>query len=96
MKVQYAPRAIADLESIGERSRKVFGTAVAEALETVVRASIVRIAIHPESAPRLPERPQVRYVPLRRYPFKIFYTNDADVVTIIHIRHTARRPWHQE
>jgi len=93
MTVQYAPRAIADLQIIGERSRRVFGSAVAETLETLIRASIIRIAVHPKSAPRLPERPQVRFVPLRRYPFKIFYTIGADVVTILHIRHTSRRPW---
>jgi hypothetical protein len=34
MKVEYAPRAAADLIHIGERSRRTFGAPVAAALET--------------------------------------------------------------
>jgi plasmid stabilization system protein ParE len=93
MRVQYSPRAVADLEMIGERSRRVFGAAVAEALETFIRANVLRVAVYPQSAPKLPERPQVRFVALKRYPFKIFYTFEDDVLTILHIRHTSRRPW---
>jgi mRNA-degrading endonuclease RelE of RelBE toxin-antitoxin system len=33
MKVAFAPRAAADLRDIGERSRRIFGDAVAAALE---------------------------------------------------------------
>jgi hypothetical protein len=47
----------------------------------------------PESGSRLPERPSVRVVPLVRYPFKLFYTISGGVITILHIRHAARRPW---
>lgn len=50
----------------------------------------------PESGLRLPQRPMVRVVPLVRYPFKIFYTVDRDTITILHIRHAARRPWEGE
>jgi plasmid stabilization system protein ParE len=28
-----------------------------------------------------------------RYPYKIFYRLRGDAVEILHIRHTARRPW---
>jgi hypothetical protein len=45
---------------------------------------------------RLPRRPNVLVVPLVRYPFKIFYTFDRDTLTILHIRHGARRPWDGE
>jgi hypothetical protein len=45
---------------------------------------------------RLPQRPNVRVVPLVRYPFKIFYTFDHDTITILHIRHAARKAWEGE
>jgi toxin ParE1/3/4 len=75
MKVEYAPRAIADLRKIGEQSRRAFGEAVAVALETYIRATVARIAVIPDGAQQLPQRPGVRVVPLVRYPFKIFYTS---------------------
>ncbi len=28
-----------------------------------------------------------------RYPYKIFYRVRADIVEILHIRHTSRRAW---
>jgi toxin ParE1/3/4 len=93
MKVEYAPRATADLIQIGEHSRRVFGDAVASALETYIRASIARLAIMPESGQRLPGRIGVRVVPLIRYPFKIFYTISEESLIILHVRHAARRPW---
>jgi len=96
MKVEYAPRAIADLRKIGEQSRRAFGEAVAVALETYIRATVARIAVIPDGAQQLPQRPGVRVVPLVRYPFKIFYTLIADRIIILHIRHAARRPWRAE
>jgi toxin ParE1/3/4 len=96
MKVEYAPRAGADLRKIGEQSRRAFGDDVAVALETYIRATVARIAVIPYSAQQLPQRPGVRVVPLVRYPFKIFYTVAEDSVTILHIRHAARRPWRPE
>lgn len=96
MKINFAPCATADLIKIGEQSRRAFGDAVATALETYIRATIARIAVIPEGAQSLPQRPNVRVVPLVRYPFKIFYTVVGETVTILHIRHSARRPWPQE
>jgi toxin ParE1/3/4 len=93
MKVNYAPRARADLAEIGEYSRQTFGPAVASALETYIRATIARIAAMPESGASVPERDRVRVVSLVRYPFRIFYSASEDTVTILHVRHTARRPW---
>jgi plasmid stabilization system protein ParE len=93
MKVEYAPRATADLIEIGERSRRVFGDPVAGALETYIRATVARLAFIPELGQRLPEREGIRVIPLIRYPFKIFYTVSSETITILHIRHAARRPW---
>jgi toxin ParE1/3/4 len=96
MKVEFAPRATADLRKIGEQSRKAFGDAVALRLETYIRATIARIGVIPEGAQQLPQRPGVRVVPLVRYPFKIFYMIVADRIIILHVRHAARRPWRVE
>jgi plasmid stabilization system protein ParE len=75
------------------RSRRVFGSAVAATLETYIRATVARIAAFPEIGRGLEERPEVRGVPLVRYPFKIFYTVSGDAVVILHVRHTSRRAW---
>jgi toxin ParE1/3/4 len=96
MKVEFAPRATADLIKIGVQSRRAFGDAVAAALETYIRATVARIAVMPDGAQQLPQRPGVRVVPLVRYPFKIFYTVVGETITILHIRHAARRPWEGE
>ena len=96
MRVEYAPRAFADLNRIGEQSRKAFGDAVAAALGTYIRATIARIAVVPDGAQQLRQRPGVRVIPLVRYPFKIFYTVVGGTINILHIRHAARRPWHGE
>jgi toxin ParE1/3/4 len=93
MNVEFAPRATADLARIGAQSRRVFGPAVAAALETFIRATIARLAVFPESGLRLPSRPSVWVVPLVRYPFKIFYAFDRNTITILHIRHAARKAW---
>jgi toxin ParE1/3/4 len=93
MNVSFAPRADRDLRTIGARSRRVFGDAVAAALETYIRATIARIAVMPQSGLRVPRRHGVRMVPLVRYPFKIFYSVAEDTVTILHIRHASRRSW---
>ena len=93
MKVEFAPRATADLKRIGEQSRRAFGDTVAAALETYIRATVARISVVPDGAQRLPQRPGVRVIPLIRYPFKIFYTVVGETISILHIRHAARRPW---
>jgi len=93
MKVEYAPRAVTDLVGIGDQSRRVFGAPVAAVLETTIRATIARIRAFPEIGQKLQAHPKVRVIPLGRYPFKIFHTIGSDTVTILHIRHAARRPW---
>jgi toxin ParE1/3/4 len=93
MKVEYARRAIADLRKISADSRQAFGDRVAKALEARIRAVIDHVSREPLSAPVVDQRPGVRVVPLVRYPFKVFYRVLDDGVRIMHIRHTARRPW---
>ncbi|HEX4111964.1 MAG TPA: hypothetical protein VH020_05460 [Stellaceae bacterium] len=63
----------------------VFAPQAATDLEQIERA--------PESAQRLVQRPNVRVVPLLRYPYMIFYRMNGDRIDILHIRHTSRRAW---
>jgi toxin ParE1/3/4 len=93
MKVEYSRRAVADLHKISADSRRAYGSQVAAALELRIRAVIDRITRDPLSAPEVEQRPGMHVVPLVRYPFKIFYRALDDAIRIVHIRHTARRPW---
>ena len=93
MKVEFTNRAIADLRKISAQSRKEFGDRVAAALAVRIRSVVEQIGDAPESAARVEQRPSMRVLPLVRYPFKVFYRIVGDTVRILHIRHTARRPW---
>jgi len=93
MKVEYSRRAVADLHKISADSRRAFGDRVAEALEARIRAVADHLSREPLGASEVQQRPGLRVVSLIRYPFKIFYRVYDDRVRIIHIRHTARRPW---
>ena len=68
------------------------GIAAAERIRPVIDL----IARQPNIAPRLPKRPTVRVALVLRYPYKVFYRVQGEEVEILHIRHTARRPWIDE
>nr|WP_245266403.1 type II toxin-antitoxin system RelE/ParE family toxin [Bradyrhizobium sp. WSM1743] len=53
---------------------------------------IERIRGAPFSSPRVAHRSQVHVVTVVRYPFRIFYRVSGEVIHIVHIRHTSRRP----
>ena len=92
MRVEYTYQALADLRKISADSR-AFGAAVAAAIETRIQTIVGHIARHPEAAAAVAERPGMRVVPLTRYPYKIFYRVLEDRIRILHIRHTALKPW---
>ena len=59
----------------------------------VLRA-IRRVAEHPLSSQAVEQRPEIRRVPLVRYPYIIYYEVGATEVTILRILHGARlQPW---
>jgi toxin ParE1/3/4 len=93
MTVVYAPRAVRDIEKIGAYYRANADPDVAEAIGQRIEYVINRLDRQPLSAPRVPARPNVRVVLIRRYPYKIFYRVRGSKVEILHIRHTSRRPW---
>lgn len=93
MRIVYSPRAIRDLEQIGAYYRGVASPDVAAAIAERIEYVIERLAHQPQSAPRVARRVDVRAVVILRYPYRIFYRLRADAIEILHIRHTARRPW---
>jgi plasmid stabilization system protein ParE len=93
MKVVYSPRAIRDLEEIGAYYRAAASPKIAAAIGERIERVINRLPHHPHAAPRVARRANVRAVLVLRYPFKIFYRVRGDDIEILHIRHTARRPW---
>jgi toxin ParE1/3/4 len=93
MNVVYSPRAARDLEAIAVYHHAVAGARVAAAIGERIEHVINLVAEHPQSAPRVSERRGVRVALVLRYPYKIFYRIRGDAIEILHIRHTARRPW---
>ena len=93
MKVEYAVRAVRDLTEIGAYYRTAADERIAAAVGEQIARIIHLVAREPHIAPRLTQRPDVRVVLVLRYPYKIFYRVHDDVVEILHVRHTARRPW---
>jgi len=95
MKVVYSPRAMRDLDRIATYFRAVADPKVAAAISERIEQVVDRIARR-QSAPRVVQRPNVRVVLVLRYPYKIFYRINEDAVEILHIRHTAQRPWNDD
>ena len=93
MKVEYSKRALGDLRAIAEYHRRSEQTDLALAIEQRLRATIVRIAQSPASAPLVAQSPGVRVTFVLRYHYKFFYAVRDDAIRIVHIRHTSRRPW---
>jgi toxin ParE1/3/4 len=92
MKVFYTPAALRDLDEIADWLAVNYPT-IAPAVERRIRMVIAHIGHWPDSARRSAKRPEVRVVPVGRYPYRIFYRARADVVEILHIHHAAREPW---
>ena len=90
MKVVYTDEALNDLAAIADWLMVHYPT-IAPVVEQRIRRVVAHIARWPASARRATGRPDVRVLPLRRYPYKIFYRVAADTVEILH--HAARRPW---
>ena len=94
MRLRYSTRATRDLEAIYEylverspRGATNVMAAIYGAVEFAQR--------NPEAAPIVARVAGVRGLLVHRYRFKVFYrVNQADdVIEIVHVRHTSRRPW---
>ena len=91
MKVRITPRARADLAEI----RQYVGERSESGVITLLRSiylTINFIAENPRAAVATDEA-DVRVKIVVDYPYKIFYRAHGDSIDIIHIPHSARRPW---
>jgi plasmid stabilization system protein ParE len=57
-----------------------------------IREAAAQLGENPHSG-YATDDPQLRIKFVVRFPYKIFYRLRGDAVEILHIRHTARRPW---
>ncbi|HSZ74637.1 MAG TPA: type II toxin-antitoxin system RelE/ParE family toxin [Rhizomicrobium sp.] len=89
MKVVFTDPALADLDAILAYTADNYPQLVA-ILEKRIRNTIARIQDFPRSARILEERPEIRVVPLLRYPYLIFYRVRNNTIEILHIHHAAR------
>jgi toxin ParE1/3/4 len=91
MIVRFTPRAEADLEAIlGYLERR--SSEGANTVAAALRQAIDLVTNHPRSGAST-RRPQVFVKIVPKYPYKIFYQLRKDSIDILHIRHSARRPW---
>lgn len=95
MKVVWTDEALHDLKEIAEYLSLHY-PAIAPSVGLRIQAVVGRIGRWPQSARRSTKRPNVRVVPLGRYPHKIFYRVMGDSVEILHVHHAARRPWDEQ
>ena len=96
MKVRYTDAALQDLDEALAYIARNYPTVVS-AFEARLNVALRRIGRWPESAEAVKQRTGVRVVPLRRYPYRIFYQITSDSVEILHIHHSARQdPWEHE
>jgi len=90
MKVRYTETALAEIDQIfsyiAEHSRSA-AISVRERIEQTVEI----LAEIPEMA-QVADEPGVRRMPVRSYPFVIFYAVEGNEVVVLHVRHGARRP----
>lgn len=93
MRVEYARRALSDLIEISTYYAETGNRQTGERVALRIREVVARIARFPQSGRPVSGRPNVRVMPLRRYPYLIFYRTAPDMVRIVHIRHTARQQW---
>ena len=92
MRVVYTEPALEDLEEIGAFLKAHYPSLLSAVRENIQRL-VSRLAMWPESAPVVSERPKVRVAFVQRYPYKVFYLVTASDVQILHVHHSSRKLW---
>ena len=94
MRVRFAPRAYNDLVAILDYIdlRSPQG---ARNVKRTIQKAIELIGQAPESG-RSSGVANTRVSPAGRYPYLIYWSIEGGEVSIVHIRHAARRPWQGE
>ena len=96
MRVEYSKRATQDLQKLAAESKREYGDAVAEEIETYFGKIIAQIGDDPQSRSAVFGRVGVHVAALVHYPFKIFFRVFEKSVRILHVRHTAQRQWERK
>lgn len=93
MIVRYRTRALSDIQSIHDYLHELSERGAFNVLRAIY-AGIQLLADQPFVG-QMTNDPSVRVKIVRRYRYKIFYSviEDEQVVEVLHIRHTSRRPW---
>jgi toxin ParE1/3/4 len=91
MKVRYTLRAQADLDSIFTYL-DALAPAGAQSVKSTIERRIALLGEFPHIAPET-EAPGIHELTIIRYPYQVYYEVSGDEVWILHIRHSARRPW---
>ena len=93
MKVRYSRRATNDLSSIRDYLRARSPAGAVNVL-TAIYAAVEFIRRNSHAAERTTIS-GVNAKTVTKYRFKVFYRvlESEDVVEIVHVRHTSRRPW---
>jgi len=91
MRVRYTPRAFADREAIFDYLNQ-FDPQAARRVKGFIKEKIASLSHSPRRA-RLVKELGVHALWLGRYPYIIYYRVSENEVSVIHIRHGARRPW---
>jgi toxin ParE1/3/4 len=93
MRIRYSPRAANDLADIHQylSDRSPRGAAYVMA---GIYAAVEFVRRNPQAAETTAIR-GVRSKVVQKFSFKVFYrvAEGGDVVEIIHVRHTSRKPW---
>jgi addiction module RelE/StbE family toxin len=94
MRVRYSSRAKADLNSIYTYIDSHSPRGAVNVMAAIY-AAVEFIRRNPNATPRALRISDTRAMVVRHYPYRIFYrvSLSEDVVEIVHIRHTSRRPW---
>jgi plasmid stabilization system protein ParE len=95
MTLRFTPRARNDLRDILEYIAKD-NPAAADRLRLAFFDAAKLIAMRPHLGLRNANVPELRSRLVARYPYRIHYRVEDTDVWIIHIRHSARRPWNPE
>ncbi len=90
MKLRFTEAARRDLETIMAFISANYPANVGR-FEQRLRRSLARIERWPEGARLAASHPDLRVVPLIRYPYKIFYRIGPDAIEILHIHPAARQ-----
>lgn len=88
-KVVYTDGALESLAEILAYIAAHYPTAY-DPFQRRLQSVLTRVSQWPDSAQEVAGRPDIRVVPLIRYPYRVFYRSVGETVEILHIHHATR------